>query len=91
MRVTHADKSLLRTPGHRAGYTATMSKTSVEIDSDIARQAAEILGTSTLRDTIDRALHEVLDAKRRLALIALLSEEGRFDFAAIEDAWGGLP
>ncbi len=52
------------------------------------RQAAAILGTRTLRDTIDAALREVVDAKRRLELIALLGEEGRFDFDAAHAAWG---
>ena len=66
-----------------------MSKTSVEIDRDIAAQAADILGTATLRDTIDAALREIVDARRRLELIAMLSEPGRFDFGTAEDAWGG--
>jgi Arc/MetJ family transcription regulator len=66
-----------------------MSKTSVEIDPDILHQAAEILGTDTLRATIDAALREVVHAKRRLELIALLGQEGRFDFDAAEHAWGG--
>ncbi len=66
-----------------------MSKTSVEVDRDIAAQAASILGTSTLRDTIDAALREIVNARRRLELVALLSEPGRFDFDAAEGAWGG--
>lgn len=66
-----------------------MAKTSVEIDRDIAAQAAEILGTATLRETIDASLREIVNAKRRLELVDLLSEPGRFDFAAAEDAWGG--
>lgn len=65
-----------------------MAKTSVEIDKDIASEAAAILGTKTLRATINAALAEVVHAKRRLELIALLSEEGRFDFDAAERAWG---
>lgn len=65
-----------------------MSKTSVDVDKDILRQAAAILGTSTLRETIDGALHEVVHAKRRLELVALFSQEGRFDFDAAEGAWG---
>ena len=65
-----------------------MSKTSVEVDKDIARQAAAILGTRTLRETIDAALRDVVDAKRRLEVIALLSDEGRFDFDAVGTAWG---
>ena len=65
-----------------------MSKTSVEVDQDIAREAADILGTSTLRATIDAALREVVYARRRLELIALLSKDGRFDFGAADQAWG---
>lgn len=66
-----------------------MSKTSVDIDSDIAHQAAAILGTTTLRATIDAALREIVNAKRRLELIALLADDSRFDFQRIEQAWGG--
>lgn len=66
-----------------------MSKTSVEIDRDIAEQAAAILGTASLRDTIHESMLEIVNAKRRLELIALLSEVGRFDFDVIDDAWGG--
>ncbi len=69
-------------------YHRGVSKTSVDVDRDIAREAAEILGTRTLRATIDAALREVVHAKRRLELIALFSEEGRFDFEAVEHAWG---
>jgi len=65
-----------------------VSKTSVEVDQDILREAAEILGTQTLRATVDAALREVVHAKRRLELITLLSQEGRFDFDAAADAWG---
>lgn len=66
-----------------------MPKTSVDVDQDIAREAAAILGTKTLRDTIDAALREVVHAKRRLELIALFSQDGRFDFDAADQAWGG--
>ena len=65
-----------------------VSKTSVEIDRDIAREAAAILGTTTLRDTIDASLREVVHARRRLQLVAMMTEEGRFDFEAAEHAWG---
>ncbi len=69
-------------------YLGWVSKTSVEVDQDIVRQAAAILGTRTLRETIDAALRDVVNASRRLELIALLSEEGRFDFDAASAAWG---
>jgi Arc/MetJ family transcription regulator len=57
-----------------------MAKTSVDVDQDIAREAAAILGTKTLRDTINAALLEIVHAKRRLELISLLGQDGRFDF-----------
>ncbi|CAN5848520.1 hypothetical protein BH24ACT3_BH24ACT3_09410 [soil metagenome] len=66
-----------------------MSKTSVDVDRDIAREAAAILGTTSLRATIDASLREVVHARRRLELVALLAEEGRFDFEAAEGAWRG--
>lgn len=66
----------------------TMAKTSVDVDRDIAREAAAILGTTTLRDTIDASLREIVNAKRRLELVALLGEEGRFDFEVAAHAWG---
>jgi Arc/MetJ family transcription regulator len=66
-----------------------MSKTSVEVDRDIAAEAARILGTTTLRETIDASLHEVVNAKRRLELVQLLGTADRFDFDAVAGAWGG--
>jgi Arc/MetJ family transcription regulator len=66
-----------------------MAKTSVEIDPNITHEAAEILGTKTLRVTINAALAEIVNARRRLELVALLSQEGRFDFQGAEHAWGG--
>lgn len=66
-----------------------MSKTSVEIDRDIARQASEILGTSTLRETIDASLREVVNGKRRLELMAMLQDGDGFDLDLADQAWGG--
>lgn len=65
-----------------------MSKTSVDVDRDIASKAAAILGTKTLRDTIDASLREVVDARRRMDLVDLLRDASRFDFDTT-DAWGG--
>ncbi|WP_420437128.1 DUF2191 domain-containing protein [Candidatus Poriferisodalis sp.] len=66
-----------------------MSTTSVEVDRDIAAQAAEILGTATFRETVDASLHEMVNIKRRLELIELFAEHDRFDWAAADEAWGG--
>jgi len=81
----------LRLDHHRLprwGILNPVPKTSVDVDKDIAGEAAAILGTRTLRDTIDAALREVVHAKRRLELVALLSQDGRFDFDAADQAWG---
>jgi len=66
-----------------------MSKTSVEVDRDIAEQAAQILGTTTLRATIDASLREIVNAKRRLELISLLQDPDRYELDASAGAWGG--
>lgn len=66
-----------------------MTKTSVVIDRDIADQAAAILGTETLRDTIDASLREIVNANKRLELIEMLADSTRFDFSTIDQAWGG--
>ena len=65
-----------------------MSKTSVEVDRDIADQAAVILGTTTLRETINASLLEIVNATPRLELVSLFGQPGRFDFAAAESSWG---
>ena len=44
-------------------------KTSIDIDRELAGEAAEILGTATLKDTVHVALEEVVraESRRRLA------------------------
>jgi hypothetical protein len=44
-------------------------KTTVDVDRELAREAAEILGTKSLKDTVNRALREVVssDLRHRLA------------------------
>jgi Arc/MetJ family transcription regulator len=43
-------------------------RTSIDIDRDAATRAAEILGTKTLRETVDVALREVVAGERRRRL-----------------------
>lgn len=43
-------------------------KTTVDIDREAADEAAEILGTTTLKDTVDAALREVVSAELRRQL-----------------------
>jgi Arc/MetJ family transcription regulator len=70
------------------GHYVTDGKTSVELDREIASQAAEFLGTTTLRDTIDTSLRDVVDAKRRLELVASFADTDPFDLDQTDSAWG---
>lgn len=43
-------------------------KTTIDVDRKAAEEAAAILGTKTLRDTVNAALREVVGARRRRRL-----------------------
>jgi hypothetical protein len=45
-------------------------KTTVDVDRELATRAAEILGTSSLKDTVNGALSEVVRAEGRRRLAA---------------------
>ncbi len=68
-----------------------MSKTSVEIDLDRLNRAREILGTETIRDTIDAAFREVIRVAAVRDLVTL-AEDGAFSALlepeAEERLWG---
>jgi Arc/MetJ family transcription regulator len=59
-------------------------KTSIEIDKQLASEAAEILGTKTLRHTVDAALREVIRARLRHELADALCA-GTLTLPSIED------
>lgn len=50
------------------------------VDDDLLGRAREVLGTSGLKDTVDRALEEVVWAARRRRLARLLRTGDAFDF-----------
>jgi Arc/MetJ family transcription regulator len=62
-----------------------MAKTSVDIDMEKLDKVREILGTESIRETIDAAFREVIriSAVRDLAA---LGETGAFDFLLEPDA-----
>ena len=68
-----------------------MAKTSVEIDQDKLNRAREILGTTSIRDTIDAAFREVIRVAAVRDLVAL-AEDGAFGALLAPDAeeklWG---
>lgn len=67
-----------------------MSKTSVEIDNDLLEQARILLGTSSVRETIDCALLEVVRAAARrqeVEALATMDELDLADRATMKNAW----
>lgn len=57
---------------------APMSRTMVDLDDALLAEAAEILGTTTKRATINGALAEFVAAARRRRFVELM-DEGVFD------------
>ncbi|MGW0860072.1 type II toxin-antitoxin system VapB family antitoxin [Streptomyces sp. NPDC002690] len=65
-----------------------MSRTVIDLDDQLLADVAQALGTGTKRETVNTALREVLDNRRRaLALTRLraAASEGAFDLDAFED------
>ena len=58
-----------------------MKKTSVVIDDRLLEQVQDLLGTRSIRDTIDRALREIVRNEARRQEIAALSEMDGLDLA----------
>lgn len=57
----------------------TRRKTSFEVDFAKVESAKAILGTTTLTDTVDAALDEVIRLEQRQRLVELLFTPGRLD------------
>ena len=63
-----------------------MSRTVIDIDDDALNEAMRQLGLTTKRDTVNAALREVVDRRRRAAAIVRMRTmvvDGEIDFAAI--------
>ncbi len=68
-----------------------MTKTLIDLDDEALAEAAKLLGTSSKKDTVNAALREIVDRRRRAAAIARMREmvaEGEIDFSAIEQGDG---
>jgi Arc/MetJ family transcription regulator len=73
------------------GYTGDMRKTTLTIDEDLVERARDILGTHGIKDTVDRALEEVIAADARRALVRRFETQDGLDLADEEimrQAWG---
>ncbi|MEV7004516.1 type II toxin-antitoxin system VapB family antitoxin [Streptomyces sp. NPDC093982] len=53
-----------------------MSVTNVDLDDEVLAKAARLLGTTTKKDTINKALDEVVQRHRRRAAYEWLGEQG---------------
>jgi len=65
-----------------------MSRTVIDLDDELLADVAQALGTSTKKDTVNTALREVLDNRRRaLALTRLRASaaEGGFDLELFDE------
>ncbi|WP_432092162.1 type II toxin-antitoxin system VapB family antitoxin [Streptomyces sp. bgisy100] len=65
-----------------------MSRTVIDLDDALLSEVARALGTSTKKDTVNSALREVLDTRRRALALARLrsaATEGAFDLDLLED------
>ncbi|WP_328327280.1 MULTISPECIES: type II toxin-antitoxin system VapB family antitoxin [unclassified Streptomyces] len=65
-----------------------MSRTVIDLDDELLTAVAQALGTGTKRETVNTALREVLDNRRRaLALTRLraAANDGGFELDLFED------
>jgi Arc/MetJ family transcription regulator len=52
-------------------------RTNIVIDDELMREAKEAAGTETMRETVELALRELVDRKKRLGILDL---RGKFDW-----------
>jgi Arc/MetJ family transcription regulator len=65
-----------------------VGRTVIDLDDDLVSSVARELGTSTKKDTVNAALREVLENRRRaLALTRLrdAASDGAFDLGLLQD------
>jgi Arc/MetJ family transcription regulator len=65
-----------------------MSRTVIDLDDALVAEVARELGTTTKKDTVNRALREVLEHRRRALAITRLRTavaEGAIDLAVLQD------
>ncbi|MCJ1679219.1 type II toxin-antitoxin system VapB family antitoxin [Streptomyces sp. APSN-46.1] len=63
-----------------------MSRTVIDLDDEALAEAARHLGTTTKKDTVNAALREIADRRRRAEAVERMRQmvaEGDIDFGAI--------
>lgn len=64
-----------------------MTKTLIDLDDEALTEAAKLLGTTSKKDTVNAALREIVDRRRRAAAVARMRAmvaEGEIDFSVLE-------
>jgi Arc/MetJ family transcription regulator len=70
------------------GGASTMTRTVIDLDDKLVADVAKALGTSTKKETVNTALLEVLENRRRALALTRLRDAGAnggFDLTALED------
>ncbi|WP_026930664.1 type II toxin-antitoxin system VapB family antitoxin [Glycomyces tenuis] len=65
-----------------------MSRTVIDLDDDLLAEVSKALGTSTKKDTVNSALKEVLETRRRamaLTRLRAMVADGAIDTSIFED------
>ena len=65
-----------------------MSRTVIDLDDELVADVARALGTRTKKDTVNTALREVLESRRRAVALTRLREsaaDGGFDLELLAD------
>lgn len=65
-----------------------MARTVIDLDDDLVASVARELGTTTKKDTVNAALREVLENRRRALALTRLRDaatDGAFDLALLQD------
>ena len=68
-----------------------MTKTLIDLDDEALAEAAKLLGTSSKKDTVNAALREIIDRRRRAAAVARMRAmvaEGEIDFSVLDKGDG---
>ncbi|MEV4127505.1 type II toxin-antitoxin system VapB family antitoxin [Nocardia sp. NPDC049707] len=64
-----------------------MERTVIDLDEQACTEAARYLGTSTTSDTVNAALREIIDRRRRTAAVERMRrmvDAGEIDFSTLE-------
>lgn len=65
-----------------------MARTVIDLDDELLAEVSKALGTGTKKETVNAALRDVLETRRRAMALTRLQDaaaEGAFDLSLFED------